>query len=201
MPLVSIGTPASRWLTIVTSATASAPSSGSASSPSGNVGAEADVRTVLREQQRRVGSERLGGGHDRGQRVVVDDHGLGRVDRLRLRLGDDRGDDVADEAHLVGGEDGRFSVGGIIGKPWRRREPEVVAAQRGTPRPRRASTPPRSTSTDATLAWAIGRAHERDVEPCPARRGRRRTCRSPVSSVGSSRRRTALPRIEPDVAM
>ncbi len=31
--LVSIGTPASRWLTIVTSATASAPASGAASSP------------------------------------------------------------------------------------------------------------------------------------------------------------------------
>src|SRR4051794_34571394 len=37
MPLVSIGTPASRWLTIVTSATTSAPSHGSESSPSGNV--------------------------------------------------------------------------------------------------------------------------------------------------------------------
>src|SRR3954463_16276801 len=37
MPFVSIGPPASRWLTIVTSATELAPASGSESSPSGNV--------------------------------------------------------------------------------------------------------------------------------------------------------------------
>ncbi len=36
IPLVSIGTPASRWLTIVTSPMAAAPSIGSESSPSGN---------------------------------------------------------------------------------------------------------------------------------------------------------------------
>ena len=39
-----------------------------------------------------------------GQRVVVDDDRLGRVDRLRPRLRHDDRDDVADEAHLVLGE-------------------------------------------------------------------------------------------------
>ena len=44
-------------------------------------------------------SERgLGVDHD-GQRVVVDDDQLGGVDGLRASLGDNRGHDVADEAH------------------------------------------------------------------------------------------------------
>ena len=40
----------------------------------------------------------------RRERVVVDDHQLGRVDGLGARLGDDHGDGVADEAHLVDGQ-------------------------------------------------------------------------------------------------
>ena len=38
----------------------------------------------------------------RRQRLVVDLDQLGGVARLRQRLGDDEGDAVADEAHLVG---------------------------------------------------------------------------------------------------
>ena len=60
-----------------------------------------EVRAVLREQQRRAVGERGFGVDDDGQRVVVDDHRLGRVDGLRPGLGDDRGDDVADEAHAL----------------------------------------------------------------------------------------------------
>ena len=54
----------------------------------------------LEQERRAVGEGRLGV-DDHRQRVVVDDHLLGRVDRLRTGLGDDRGDDVADEADPV----------------------------------------------------------------------------------------------------
>ena len=43
-------------------------------------------------------------GHDR-QRVVVDEHQLGGVDRGRLCLGDDGDDRLADEPHTIGGEE------------------------------------------------------------------------------------------------
>ena len=93
----------------------------------GELGAEADVRAVLREQEGSVGRERLGGGHHRRQRVVVDDDGLGGVDRLCPRLGHDRGDDVADEAHLVGREDGAVQGVGHHREALQAREAEVVA--------------------------------------------------------------------------
>ena len=44
---------------------------------------------------------RLGGVDDRRQRLVIDGDGLGRVLRLRQRLGDDDGDVIADVAHLA----------------------------------------------------------------------------------------------------
>ena len=78
-----------------------------------------------------------------GQRVVVDDHRLGRVGGLRLGLGHDRGDDVADEAHLVRGEDRAVERRRHHREPLERRQAEVVAARRGTRRRRRASTRPR----------------------------------------------------------
>ncbi len=67
----------------------------------GERGAEAHVRAVLGEEERCVARHRIGSGQDRCQRVVVDDHLLGRVARLGSSLGDDRGHDVADEPHLL----------------------------------------------------------------------------------------------------
>ncbi len=82
---------------------------------------------MLGEQQRRVGSEPGGGRHHDGQRVVVDDHLLGGVVGLRLRLGDDGGDDVTDEAHAFAGEDRAVEVGRHHREALHRRHPEVVA--------------------------------------------------------------------------
>ena len=65
---------------------------------------DGEVRTVLGEHHgRTLGERRLGVDHD-GERVVVDDHCFGRINRLRASVrGDDR-DDVADEAHDALGE-------------------------------------------------------------------------------------------------
>ena len=99
----SIGTPASRWLTIVTSATASAPSRASTSSP--NVVAKQTFEPCSGNRIGASGASAAAAVVTAGQRVVVDDDGLGGVDGLLARLGDDGGDDVADEAHAC---------------PWRR---------------------------------------------------------------------------------
>ena len=70
-----------------------------------------EVRAVLGEQERgAVGERRLRVDDDR-QRVVVDDDQLGRVDGLGARLGDDRGDDVADEPDGAVGERGAAERG------------------------------------------------------------------------------------------
>ena len=179
MPLVSIGTPARRWLTIVTSATASAPASGSASPSSGNVGAEADVRTVLGEQQRRVGRQRVERVRDGRQRVVVDDDALGGVDGLRAGLGHDGGDDVADESHLVGREHGPVQRLGHHRELLQRRETEVVAT--GVVHGDDARHRRRLADVDRDQVGVRDRSTARTPRaPCSARRGRRRTSRSPV---------------------
>ena len=63
---------------------------------------EADIalRAVVPDLRRAVFGGVLEIDHGR-QRLVVDLHQLGRVARLRERLGDDEGDAVADEARLV----------------------------------------------------------------------------------------------------
>ena len=95
-PFGSIGTAATRWFT-------NRPSTTSVGLVEDRrvvteVELDREVRPVFGEQQRRVVVERCLGIDHRRQRVVVDDHHLGRVDGLRPRLGDDRRDDVADEA-------------------------------------------------------------------------------------------------------
>ena len=102
MPFGSIGTAASRWFTIRCETTTSASSRMPSTGPVPIVLATFDPCSSWSE--RRVGLERGFHVGDRGQRVVVDDHGLGRVERLRLRLGDDHRDDVADEADLAARE-------------------------------------------------------------------------------------------------
>ena len=99
-PLDSIGTPARRWLTIATSATTSAPSSGSLVGT--ERGGEAHVAPAVGEEQRarRRASASAWETTDR-QRVDLDHDRLGGVDRLGAGLGDDGGDDVADEADPV----------------------------------------------------------------------------------------------------
>ncbi len=116
-PLFSIGTPASRWLTIVSSATASAPSQRVAALLA-ELADEADVRSGVREQQRCVGGQSVERVDDDGQGIDVDDDLLGGVGRLRPRLGDHGGDDVADETDLVVGEHRAVERVRHIGKPW-----------------------------------------------------------------------------------
>ena len=60
-----------------------------------------------------------GGGDDRIQPLVVDDHGVRCVDGLSLRRRHHGGDDVADEPHDVRWRRSAGSTSaGIIGKPW-----------------------------------------------------------------------------------
>ena len=102
MPLGSIGTAAMRWLTKRPSTTTSAPSSTVWSSPKLNA-----IATFDPCSGNRIGApsaSAASGSRTTGSGVVVDDDDLGRVDRLGARLGDDRGDDVADEADGAVGE-------------------------------------------------------------------------------------------------
>ena len=62
---------------------------------------EADVVRAVVPDQRRARLDRLRGGDDRGQRLVVDLDQLGRVHRLMHGLGHHEGDVVADPAHAV----------------------------------------------------------------------------------------------------
>ena len=165
MPLVSIGTPARRWLTIVTSATTSAPTSGSASSPSG----ERRCRSTTFEpcsgnSSGASGASASAAVEHRRQRVVVDDDRLGGVDRLRTGLGDDGGDDVADEAHLAGGEHRPVQRLGHHRELLQRRPGRGRRRRRGRRRPRPASTRASLTSTEPQVGVGDRRAHERDVQ-------------------------------------
>ena len=63
---------------------------------------ERDVAGRFVVDQRRAGSRGVLRPHDRGQRIDVDLDRLGGVLGLQRRLGDDEGDGIADEAHLVG---------------------------------------------------------------------------------------------------
>ena len=74
-------------------------------------GLEHDVRPVLLEQQRCSLDDRSFRVDERRQRIDVDDHRLGGVDRLRQRLGDDDRHDVADEADLALGQRGASGRG------------------------------------------------------------------------------------------
>ena len=70
-----------------------------------NISRNADI--AVRAVVPHLGRAVLGGVLEvdhRRQRLVVDLDQLGGVARLRQRLGDDEGDAVADEAHLVGDE-------------------------------------------------------------------------------------------------
>ena len=95
----SIGTTASRWFSnrprTTTSAPASTSSPGGSRRPSTAFVPSSSKSNGASGRKRRV--EII---HGR-ERVVVDDHHLGRVNRLCACLGDDGDDDVADEAHLV----------------------------------------------------------------------------------------------------
>ena len=160
--LGSIGTAASRWF-----ATRTETDDVGALEHGGvvaEVERERDVGAVLVEEHRRAVEHGGLGVDDDGQRVVVDDHGLGGVDGLRAGLGDHRGHDVADEAHHALGQ--RRPV------EHRRQHDEAldVGELRGcrscTRRPRRASPRPRSCrSSDRGVGdGASGRT------PCARRR-------------------------------
>ena len=81
------------------------------------VGGEADVRVGVREEQRGIGLQAVGGVHDGRQRIDVGEHSLGGVVGLGLRFRDDGGDHVADEPHRSLAKIGRLNVGGNIANP------------------------------------------------------------------------------------
>ena len=62
---------------------------------------EADVVRAIVPDQRHAGFDRVAGGDDGRQRLVVDLDQFGGVDRLVVGLGDDEGDIVADHAHPI----------------------------------------------------------------------------------------------------
>ena len=65
---------------------------------------EHQVAAEPRVHQRRARRHRVARRGDRGQRVVRDLHGLGRVLGGELGVGHDRGDDIADMVHLIARE-------------------------------------------------------------------------------------------------
>ena len=101
MPLFSMGTPASRWLTMRTSATWSAPASGSPSSRPTPVSKQR-FDPASSNKQRRAILESCLGIHDCRQEIEVEPHALGGVGRCGPRLGHNDSEDVADQTHLVG---------------------------------------------------------------------------------------------------
>ena len=190
MPFGSIGTAASRWFTmrcddddvgVVEDAVdrARCPSRWRRSNPCSSCRSGAS------------GSSAASMSATAGQRVVVDDHRLGRVERLRLRLGDHHRDDVADEAHLVARER----------RPVHRRRQhdeavvvgEVEVVRCGTRRRRPASTAASSVSIALDPRVRDRRPDERDVQQPVDRRDRRGTRVSPVRMPGSSRRIDRVP--------
>ncbi len=70
---------------------------------------ERDVVGDVLVEQRRAGFCRLRGVGDRGQRLDVEFDGFRRIARLRQRLGDDEGNGIANESHLVGRQ--RHTIG------------------------------------------------------------------------------------------
>jgi hypothetical protein len=65
---------------------------------------EADVVGAAVPDLRGAGFDRLGGGDNRRQRIVIDLNQFGGVLRLRIGFGDDEGDRIADPAHAVLGQ-------------------------------------------------------------------------------------------------
>ena len=125
-PRTSIGFGIRRWLTIRWRTTTSAPST-AASVPGlvADAPLEDDVVRGVLVELRRARLDGLLGVDDRGQRLVVDDDRLERVERLRLRLGDDRRDALAGPLDAVRGErPGRADVvldpGAATGRPGHR---------------------------------------------------------------------------------
>ena len=70
---------------------------------------ERDVVGDVVVELRRAGLGGFGGIGDGGKRLDIEFDGFGGVARLRQRLGNDEGDGIADEAHLVGRQ--RHAVG------------------------------------------------------------------------------------------
>ena len=62
---------------------------------------EDEIAGHVVEKLRRIGLERRLGGGDGGQNVDIERHRLGGIARLLRRAGDDHGDGIADETHLV----------------------------------------------------------------------------------------------------
>ena len=195
IPLPSIGTAATRWLTNVSFTTTSAPSN--TVGLLAEVELDGQVRTVFGEEERSVVGERRLGVDDDREWLVVDDHLLGCVDRLRPGLGDDRGDDVADEAHAVLREHRPGEDRGEHDEALDRLEAEVVAGVDGDDAGHR----DRVRGVDAvTSAWAIvDRTNTTWSMPSMARSSK--YFAPPSRIFGSSRRRTAWPRIDPDADM
>ena len=169
---------------------------------------EHEIAAEPRVHQRRARRDRVARRGDRGQRVVRDLHGLGRVLGGEPGVGHDRGDDIADMVHLAAREgrarrgvhgtavaerhrmhDRELAVPGPV--PVRRRS---MSAARRAARPRLASTARRSAHGHAgcarrrTRRVRAGRRHRRKA---PAR-GRSGHPRAAAAACRCSRRRCAL---------
>ena len=82
------------------------------------------------EEERRAVLEGGLGADDRGQRVVVDDDELGRVDALLARLAQHDGHRLADEAHPVGGQRRTRALRVELDERGRNRDVEVGRGER-----------------------------------------------------------------------
>ncbi len=79
---------------------------------------EGDVVRRLRPDLR--AADGLAGVGHRGKRLIVDDDQLGRIGRLRGRVGDDAHDRFADEAHVAVGKDRPMRIDqAVAGQPRR----------------------------------------------------------------------------------
>ena len=124
--------------------------------------AHADVRPGLGEEQH-LARERLLGVDDDGQRLVVHEHELGGVDGFGSTLGDDDGDDVADEADDVAREE-RPPHPLVEPGNRRRLERAELDVRRGEDLRARAARSAAEASIPRMRACAYGRADEHRVE-------------------------------------
>jgi hypothetical protein len=92
----------------------------------GEASGEVRVGGHRRVHARRVGAQRVVRVHHRGPWVEVDHHALGRIDRGRERLGHHHGNDLADVAHHVVGEQRPVHAGHHAGDGPAHRQAELA---------------------------------------------------------------------------
>jgi hypothetical protein len=191
-PLGSIGTPASRWLTIDTSATTSAPASGSSSWPKA-----VPKHTLVPAASNSTGapSASASGALTIGGSGSMSTNTASAASTACARVSATTAATTSPTKRTVSpANTGRLKVSGTRGKLWNDSRPRLLPAWYTARTPGIDSAP--LTSTDRTVPYAtIDRTNTMCVAPSHSRSST--YLPAPVRRAGSSRRWTGLPRIEP----